>query len=113
TLPMNSNDAFALLPQLSAWAGERQARGGTALTLRFSHSEELPEERATADRNRWPMPVHTEPAATFANLRRMLDWILDPDRIQGLRVVVASERAHDHAYAWRLARKRGLLRSVD
>lgn len=113
TLPMNSNDSFALLPQLSAWARDRHTSGATPLTLRFSHSDELREERAAAERRRWPMRAHTDPGVTFANLRRMLEWILDTDRIRGLRIVVASERAHDHAFAWRLARHRGLLRSVD
>src|SRR5690606_26503870 len=113
TLPVNSNDSFALLPQLASWAEDRRARGGAPLTLRLAHSDDLRDERATADRNRWPILAHTDPSIVFANLRRTLDWLLTPERLAGLRLVVASDRAADHAHAWRLARSRGVMRRVD
>lgn len=113
TLPLNYSDSFSLMQQLVAGAQERRARGGAPLTLRFAHADELREERDTAETNRWSARAHTEPAVVFANLTRCLEWLLEPHRVEGLRVVIASERPHDHAFAWRLARQRRVLRAVE
>lgn len=113
TLPVDYPQSFSLLEGLADWAEDHRARGGAPITIRFAYAADVREEWAAAANNRWPTPAYTDPAATFGQLQRMLDWALHPERLEGFRVLVASEHAHDHAFAWRLARQRGVLRKVD
>lgn len=113
TLPVEYPESFAALQRLVAWAEDRRARGSVPLTIRVAHADELAEERDAIAPHRWHPRALAEPAAVFGNLQRMLGWVLTADRLAGVRIILASDLVHEHAFAWRLARARGALRSLE
>ncbi|MBX3094712.1 MAG: proline dehydrogenase family protein, partial [Cryobacterium sp.] len=113
TLPLEYAESFAALQRLVTWAEDRRARGGAPLTIRLAHADELVDEGDTARLHRWQPRALADPAVVFGNLQRMLDWALSPARLVGVRIVLASYLVHEHAFAWRLARMRGALRSLE
>lgn len=118
TLPVEYPESFAALQRLVTWAEDHRARGGVPLTIRLAHADELADERDTVELHRWRPRALADPAAVFGNLQRMLDWVLSPAHRPGsaqsaVRIVLASDLVHEHAFAWRLARARGALRLLE
>lgn len=118
TLPVEYPESFAALQRLVIWAEDRRACGGAPLTIRLAHADELADERGAVELQRWRPRALDDPAVIFGNLQRMLDSVFSPERQSGsaqpgVRIVLASDLVHEHAFAWRLARARGALRLLE
>src|SRR5690606_23054347 len=81
TLPIEFADSFAFLQQLAPWAEDRLSRGGHPLTIRLARADEVEIERAVTERHRWRSRAFADPAVSWGNVQRMLDWIVNPQRL--------------------------------
>ncbi|MEM9130700.1 MAG: bifunctional proline dehydrogenase/L-glutamate gamma-semialdehyde dehydrogenase [Actinomycetota bacterium] len=104
-------DAFDALQRLVAWANERHrrlvdGRPGAPIKIRLVKGANLAMEQVEATLRGWEQTPYTTKADTDANYKRCLDWLLDDDRLTGVRVGVASHNLFDVAWAHLLARHR-------
>lgn len=113
TLPTSLPDSFPALQRLTQWAAARRARGGSAITVRLTVGDRVDDELDEAVVRGWPVATFAGRADAEAHLLRMLDWSCTPERTDAVRLVVASDNLFGHAFAWRLARTRGVLRRVE
>ncbi len=101
-------DALPALQRLAAWAARRSAAGGADVKVRLVKGANLAMERVDATMHGWAQAPYTTKAETDANYVRCLDWLMHPDRLQGLRLGVASHNLFHVAWAQRLADARGV-----
>ena len=106
-------DAFDALRRLSRWAGARHAAGGGTVKVRLVKGANLAMEKVDAALHRWhPAPYATK-ADVDASYKRCVDWALQAEHLDGLRIGLASHNLFDMAWALLLARHRGVTDSVE
>lgn len=123
SLPADLPDSLGVLERVTQWAMARQAASsrpgsGDAVSepktvIRIVAGDHSDDERARATARGWPSAAFAEQVDTDAQVLRLLDAALTRERCDAVRVVVATHTLFDTAFAWRLARERGVERSVD
>nr|WP_230672062.1 bifunctional proline dehydrogenase/L-glutamate gamma-semialdehyde dehydrogenase [Rathayibacter sp. Leaf248] len=106
-------DALGVLQRLTSWAAARRARGGAPIKVRVVKGANLPMERVDAAIHDWPLATVGSKAEADTNYKRVLDWALDPERTDAVRIGVAGHNLFDVAFAWLLANDRGVVDAVD
>jgi RHH-type proline utilization regulon transcriptional repressor/proline dehydrogenase/delta 1-pyrroline-5-carboxylate dehydrogenase len=106
-------DALDRLQGLTEWAQNRCAAGGAAIKVRLVKGANLPMERVDAALHGWPLAPYDGKVHTDANYKRVLDWALTPERTRAVKLGVAGHNLFDVAYAWLLARRRGVQQRID
>ncbi|WP_084500390.1 proline dehydrogenase family protein [Brevibacterium album] len=106
-------DALAAVKRLSAFAAERAARGHAGIKIRLVKGANLPMEKVHAEAAGWPVTVWPTKVETDANYKRVLDWVLRSEHLEGLRMGVASHNIFDIAFAHELAAARGVSSSLE
>jgi RHH-type proline utilization regulon transcriptional repressor/proline dehydrogenase/delta 1-pyrroline-5-carboxylate dehydrogenase len=92
-------DAFAVQQDLTAWALQRVAQGGTPIRVRLVKGANLAMERVEAELHDWPLAPYRSKAEVDANYKRMLAWGACPEHLQAVRLGVASHNLLDLAFA--------------
>jgi RHH-type proline utilization regulon transcriptional repressor/proline dehydrogenase/delta 1-pyrroline-5-carboxylate dehydrogenase len=105
-------DALAALQRLTAWATERRAAGGAPIKVRLVKGANLQMERVDATLHGWPLATHSAKVDTDTNYKRVLDWALTPERTDAVHIGVAGHNLFDVAFAWLLAKRRGVQDAV-
>ncbi|WP_084638192.1 proline dehydrogenase family protein [Gordonia shandongensis] len=106
-------DALGAAQRLSAFAAARAAAGGPDIKIRLVKGANLAMETVHAEIAGWPRATCPTKAATDANYKRVLTWLLTADRMHGLRVGVAGHNLFDIAFAHLLAGRRGVSDRVE
>ncbi len=106
-------DSFAVLRELTEWSTARGAAGGGTVKVRLVKGANLAMESVEAAMHGWQRAPYASKAATDANFARMLDWMLQPDRLAHLRVGIASHNLFHVAWGLLLARQRGVTDRVE
>lgn len=106
-------DSLEATKQLDQWAKERRERGGAPIKIRLVKGANLAMERVESEMNDWPLVTWDTKQATDANYMRILDYMLEPDRMDYMKVGVAGHNLFSLAYAWELAGIRGVRDAVD
>ena len=106
-------DALDAVQRLSAFAAERVARGGAGIKIRLVKGANLPMEQVHGELAGWPVTVCPSKEDTDANYKRVLDWVLRREHLDGLRMGVASHNIFDIAFAHELTRARGVDDAVE
>jgi RHH-type proline utilization regulon transcriptional repressor/proline dehydrogenase/delta 1-pyrroline-5-carboxylate dehydrogenase len=106
-------DALAALQRLTAWAQARRASGGAAIKVRVVKGANLAMEHVDAIVHGWPLATWSTKVETDTNYKRVLDWALTPDHIDAVHIGVAGHNLFDVAFAWLLAKRRGVEAGVD
>jgi len=106
-------DALDALQDLTEWAQNRRAAGGAAIKVRIVKGANLPMERVDAALHGWPLATYDAKVHTDANYKRVLDWALTPEHTHAVKIGVAGHNLFDVAYAWLLARSRGIDDRID
>ena len=96
-------DSARVLRELHAWARERVARGGAAITVRIVKGANLEMERVEASLRGWPQAPFRTKAETDANYKRMLVEAITRGNLAAVRVGVASHNLFDVAFGLVLA----------
>ncbi len=106
-------DALPALRELTAWARQRVAAGGSGIKVRLVKGANLAMERVDAIVHGWALATYDSKLDTDANYLRCLDEALRPDSIGAVRVGIAGHNLFDVAYAWLLAGERGVRDRVE
>lgn len=113
SLPDAFPDSLPALRRVAEIARRRSARGGEEVAVRITRGGFLPEERAVAESHGWQPAVFGSAAERSAQFVRMLDFALLPEQSSAFRVVSATHDLFLTAFAWRLARARGVERKLE
>lgn len=105
SLPACLPETLPALVRIIDRARQRRAAGGAGATVRFTRGEQFSRERAVVG-----IDIRAE---TDAHYLRLLNCALTPDNADAITVVSATHNLFTVAYAWRLARARGVERSVQ
>lgn len=106
-------DALATMIELQDWAARRVAAGGAPIKIRIVKGANLPMERVEAAVHGWPLATWHTKQDTDTNYKRLLDHALHPERTAAVGIGVAGHNLFDVAFAWLLARRRGVTAAVD
>ena len=106
-------DSFEALKELTAFATERTANGGAGIKVRIVKGANLAMEHVDADWHGWELATYSTKADSDANYKRLIDYALNQERINSLRVGIAGHNLFDLAFAHRLSVKRGVENRVE
>ncbi|WP_347957351.1 proline dehydrogenase family protein [Gordonia aichiensis] len=106
-------DALGAMQRLSEFATKRIADGGAGIKVRLVKGANLAMETVHAEVAGWPKVTCPSKAATDANYKLVLHWLLDREHMAGLRVGVAGHNLFDIAFAHLLADRRGVSDRVE
>ena len=106
-------DAFPAMERLVEWANARHAAGGGEVKIRLVKGANLAMEKVDAAMHGWPQAPYESKVEADANYKRCLDWLLDPDRMGGVRLGLASHNLFDIAWTHLLAEERGVSSRVQ
>ncbi len=111
-LPSYLPESLPTAEDLASWARKR-TNARAPLTIRVTKGEQLGEEHAEALRRGIPAAPVASRLETDAQFLRIIDRLLTPALAGTVRVVVATHNLFDAAWAWRLARRRRVERSLE
>ncbi len=106
-------DVFDILGDLVGWANRRHEDGGGTVKIRLVKGANLAMEQVDAAMHGWEQAPYRSKVETDANYRRCLDWVVDAERLRGVRIGVASHNLFDLAWAKVLADERGVAPRVQ
>lgn len=106
-------DALSAMIRLQNWARDRRQRGGTGIKVRLVKGANLPMEHVEASLHGWPVATWPTKQDTDTNYKRVLNYALQSDHIDNVRIGVAGHNLFDVAYAWILAGRRGVRDGVE
>jgi RHH-type transcriptional regulator, proline utilization regulon repressor / proline dehydrogenase / delta 1-pyrroline-5-carboxylate dehydrogenase len=109
-------DSFDVLRELVDWGATRGGGVGCAVgtvKVRLVKGANLAMESVEAALHGWQRAPYATKDETDANFIRMLDWLLQPDRLSHLRVGIASHNLFDVAWGHLLASARGVGDRVE
>ncbi|MDR0626945.1 MAG: proline dehydrogenase family protein, partial [Bifidobacteriaceae bacterium] len=106
-------EALGAMVDLQAWAAGRRAAGGAPVKVRLVKGANLPMEQIQADLHHWPLATCLTKRETDANYLKVLDYALDPARVDAVRLGVAGHNLFNVAYAWLLAGRRQVHSAVE
>ncbi|PVZ54304.1 bifunctional proline dehydrogenase/L-glutamate gamma-semialdehyde dehydrogenase [Arthrobacter sp. H-02-3] len=106
-------DAVAAMIRLQDWAAARRAEGGAAIKVRVVKGANLPMEQVEASLHDWPLATWNTKQDSDTNYKRVINYSLHPDRISNIRIGVAGHNLFDIAFAWLLAKQRGVESGIE
>ncbi|MFP7834361.1 bifunctional proline dehydrogenase/L-glutamate gamma-semialdehyde dehydrogenase [Marisediminicola sp. LYQ134] len=106
-------DALSALQGLTEWATARRARGGAGIKVRVVKGANLAMEHVDSEMHHWPLATYSSKVETDTNYKRVLDWAFTRERTDAVRIGVAGHNLFDVAFAWLLAKHRGVESRID
>ncbi|MET3720011.1 MULTISPECIES: bifunctional proline dehydrogenase/L-glutamate gamma-semialdehyde dehydrogenase [unclassified Arthrobacter] len=106
-------DALSAMIRLHGWAAERRTNGGAAIKVRVVKGANLPMEQVEASLHDWPLATWHTKQDSDTNYKRVINYALHPDRIKNVRIGVAGHNLFDIAFAWLLAKQRGVESGIE
>ena len=106
-------DSFEALKELTAFATERTANGGAGIKVRIVKGANLAMELVDSKWHGWELATYSTKADSDANYKRLIEYSLNPQTINSLRVGIAGHNLFDLAFAHKLSIKRGVENKVE
>ncbi|CAH0176094.1 Bifunctional protein PutA [Arthrobacter sp. Bi26] len=106
-------DALSAMIRLQDWAAARRADGGAAIKVRVVKGANLPMEQVEASLHDWPLATWNTKQDSDTSYKRVINYSLHPDRIRNIRIGVAGHNLFDIAFAWLLAKQRGVESGIE
>ncbi|MEW1809916.1 bifunctional proline dehydrogenase/L-glutamate gamma-semialdehyde dehydrogenase [Pseudarthrobacter phenanthrenivorans] len=106
-------DALSAMMRLQDWAAERRANGGAGIKVRVVKGANLPMEQVEASLHDWPLATWGSKQDSDTSYKSVINYSLHPERIKNIRIGVAGHNLFDIAFAWLLAKKRGVESGVE
>ncbi|CAD6007568.1 bifunctional proline dehydrogenase/L-glutamate gamma-semialdehyde dehydrogenase [Agreia sp. COWG] len=106
-------DALSAMIRLQDWASARRAAGGAGVKVRIVKGANLPMEEVEASLHGWPLATWSTKQQSDTNYKRVVEYSLHPDRIDNVRIGVAGHNLFDIAFAWLLAKQRGVTAGLE
>ncbi len=105
-------DSFIYLQKITAWAKEKVKNGGAPARVRVVKGANMDMELFEAYEKNWALAPFSIKAMTDANYKRMLEFALEKENINAVRIGVASHNLFDIAYIYLTAKENGTLNLV-
>ncbi|OUM39641.1 bifunctional proline dehydrogenase/L-glutamate gamma-semialdehyde dehydrogenase [Arthrobacter sedimenti] len=106
-------DSLAAMIRLQEWAAARRARGGAGIKVRVVKGANLPMEHVEASLHDWPLATWGSKQDSDTHYKRVLNYALQPGRVDNVRIGVAGHNLFDLAFAWLLAGERGVRSGIE
>ena len=106
-------DALSAMIRLQDWAAARRADGGAAIKVRVVKGANLPMEHVESSLHDWPLATWGTKQDSDTNYKRVINYSLHPERIRNIRIGVAGHNLFDIAFAWLLAKQRGVESGIE
>lgn len=92
-------NSFVIQQELTSWAKERVAKGGTPIKIRIVKGANLGMERVEASLRCWPQAPYATKTEVDANYKRMVLYGSDPKNAECVHLGIGSHNLFDIAYA--------------
>ena len=96
-------DSARIQKELTQWAKERTAAGGSPVRIRIVKGANMEMEHLESSLRNWPLAPYGTKADTDANYKRMVEYGMRPENMEAVRLGIASHNIFDLALACRLA----------
>lgn len=106
-------DALPALRTLTEWAQKRVAGGGARIKVRLVKGANLAMEHVDSVMHGWNLATYDSKLDSDANYIRCLDEALRPENTAAVRLGIAGHNLFDIAYAWLLAKERGVTADIE
>ncbi|VXC30309.1 Proline dehydrogenase [Arthrobacter sp. 9AX] len=106
-------DALSAMIRLQDWAAGRRANGGAAIKVRVVKGANLPMEQVESSLHDWPLATWGSKQDSDTSYKSVINYSLHPERIQNIRIGVAGHNLFDIAFAWLLAKQRGVESGIE
>lgn len=106
-------DTFDALVELAEFARKRREAGGAPIKIRLVKGANLSMEKVDAEIHDWQLATYSDKSFVDANYYRLMDYILQPEQADNVRIGVASHNLFTVALAHELATRRGVQRQLD
>ncbi|MEJ2154587.1 MAG: bifunctional proline dehydrogenase/L-glutamate gamma-semialdehyde dehydrogenase [Desulfobacteraceae bacterium] len=97
-------DSFSIQKELTKWAHQRLAGGGSPIMLRIVKGANLEMEQLEAALFNWPPAPYDNKLEVDANYKRMVHFGMTPENARAVRLGIASHNLFELAYAYHLAK---------
>ena len=105
-------DSFIYLQKITTWAKEKVKNGGAPARVRVVKGANMDMELFETHERNWPLAPFSIKAMTDANYKRMLEFALEKENINAVRIGVASHNLFDIAHIYLTAKENGTLNLV-
>ena len=102
-------DSFGMMQEITKWARKRVAAGGSPIKIRIVKGANMEMEKVESAIYDWPLAPYDSKLATDANYKRMIDFAMQPENIQAVRLGIASHNLFELAYAYLRAQNNQVL----
>lgn len=106
-------DTFDALVKLTEYAKQRRAKGGGKIKVRLVKGANLSMERVDSEIHDWPQAPYLTKAEVDANYVRLMDYALQPENADAIRIGVASHNLYHVALAHELSVVRNVEDQLD
>lgn len=106
-------DALSAMIRLQDWAAERRANGGAGIKVRVVKGANLPMEQVESSLHDWPLATWGSKQDSDTSYKSVINYALHPERIKNIRIGVAGHNLFDIAFAWLLAKQRGVESGIE
>jgi RHH-type proline utilization regulon transcriptional repressor/proline dehydrogenase/delta 1-pyrroline-5-carboxylate dehydrogenase len=106
-------DSWEIQGELTKWAKERVANGGSPIRIRIVKGANLEMEKVESGINNWPLAPYNNKLEVDTNFKRMVEFGMRPDNIEAVHLGIGSHNLFDLAYAYQIARHRGVDENVS
>ena len=101
-------DSFAFQQQLTEWARQRVAAGGSPIMLRIVKGANMEMELLEAALNNWPPAPYDNKLEVDANYKRMVLYGMHPENVRAVNLGIASHNLFELSFAYELAEHNGI-----
>ncbi|VAX40201.1 Proline dehydrogenase / Delta-1-pyrroline-5-carboxylate dehydrogenase, partial [hydrothermal vent metagenome] len=106
-------DSYLVQQEITAWAKERVTRGGASVTIRVVKGANMEMERMESSIHGLEQPPYQKKIETDANYKRMLQFGMQAENLNAVRIGIASHNLFDLAYGLVLAVEEECLHRVQ
>ena len=106
-------DTYAVLQNLTTWATQRKENGGGDIKIRLVKGANLAMEKVEAALHGWQPAPYASKVEVDANYKRCVDWVFHPERLDAVRIGLASHNLFDVAWAHLLAQERQVAHRIE
>ncbi len=106
-------DSYRVQQEITQWAHNRVATGGTPVTIRIVKGANMEMERVEASLRGWPQAPYCSKVETDANYKKMLQFGLLEPHSRAVRLGIASHNLFDVSYAIVLATLQNALERIQ
>ena len=105
-------DSHAMQKRLTDWAMGRVAEGGAPIKIRIVKGANMEMEQVDSALHGWPLAPFDNKRDVDANYKKMVDYGMEPERMQAVSLGIASHNLFELAYADCRARQNGVREFV-